>query len=297
MTAPPLLRPPGRHPARSSWPHGGAAAPIPGAGGAGLRRLRRFWSCWRSRCACRRPGRRLPARRHRPAPRQDRIAGPVRRDGQHARRDRLWRRDAGDVLVGAAHLRPAADKAASPTSTRPSSGSRPTASTAIVVGGHSLGGLVALAYGATHEGLAGVVALAPDGEPGDFNGHAKVAAERPKRAAAMMQAGKGDDTARIHRPGARPLLHRQSNAARLPLLPRAGQLISPRAPAAAAAGAAVLGRRHARIPASATPPTCSSGRRRTIAQPLPHASMPATWARPAPRWCRCIDWLGRLSGD
>ena len=65
--------------------------------------------------------------------------------------------------------------------------------TAIIVGGHSLGGLVALAYGATHEGLAGIVALAPDGEPGDFNGHARVAASVAE-AARLMQAGQGDDT-------------------------------------------------------------------------------------------------------
>ncbi len=64
---------------------------------------------------------------------------------------------------------------------------------AIVVGGHSLGGLVALVYGATHQGLAGVVALAPDGEPGDFNGHAKVKAS-VLEAVKLMQAGKGDDT-------------------------------------------------------------------------------------------------------
>ena len=65
--------------------------------------------------------------------------------------------------------------------------------TAIVIGGHSLGGLVALAYGATHDDLAGIVALAPDGEPGDFNGYAKVAAS-VRRAAAMMQTGEGDNT-------------------------------------------------------------------------------------------------------
>ncbi len=66
--------------------------------------------------------------------------------------------------------------------------------TAIVVGGHSLGGLVALVYGATHQGLAGVVALAPDGEPGDFNGHAKVK-QSILAAVKLTQAGKGDDTA------------------------------------------------------------------------------------------------------
>jgi pimeloyl-ACP methyl ester carboxylesterase len=63
---------------------------------------------------------------------------------------------------------------------------------AIVVGGHSLGGLVALAYGASHEGLAGIVALAPDGEPTDFNRHAKVAAS-VGRATALVAAGHGDD--------------------------------------------------------------------------------------------------------
>ena len=64
---------------------------------------------------------------------------------------------------------------------------------AIVVGGHSLGGLVALAYGTTRDDLAGIVALAPDGEPSDFNGHRKVA-ESVLRASKMMQGGQGDDT-------------------------------------------------------------------------------------------------------
>jgi esterase/lipase len=64
---------------------------------------------------------------------------------------------------------------------------------AIVVGGHSLGGLVALAYAASHAGLAGIVALAPDGEPGDFNGHAAVKASLTQ-AARLMAAGEGDDT-------------------------------------------------------------------------------------------------------
>lgn len=64
----------------------------------------------------------------------------------------------------------------------------------IVVGGHSLGGLVALAYGATHDDLAGIAALAPDGEPGDFNGHPKVA-ESVLRAVKLIQAGKGDEAA------------------------------------------------------------------------------------------------------
>ena len=48
----------------------------------------------------------------------------------------------------------------------------------IVVGGHSLGGLVALAYAATHDGLAGVIALAPDGEPDRLQRPRQVARER-----------------------------------------------------------------------------------------------------------------------
>ncbi len=61
----------------------------------------------------------------------------------------------------------------------------------IVVGGHSLGGIAALAYAAGHPGLAGVIVLAPDGEPADFNGHAAVAAS-VKKADALVKAGKGD---------------------------------------------------------------------------------------------------------
>jgi pimeloyl-ACP methyl ester carboxylesterase len=61
----------------------------------------------------------------------------------------------------------------------------------IVVGGHSLGGLVALAYGATHHDIAGIAALAPDGEPGDFNGHVAVA-QSVRKATALVHAGKAD---------------------------------------------------------------------------------------------------------
>jgi len=61
----------------------------------------------------------------------------------------------------------------------------------IVIGGHSLGGLAALAYGATHPGLAGILALAPDGEPAEFNRHRAVAAS-VKKARVLVKAGKGD---------------------------------------------------------------------------------------------------------
>lgn len=64
---------------------------------------------------------------------------------------------------------------------------------AIVVGGASLGGLVALAYAAGHDGLAGVIALAPAGRPADFSRHLKIAAS-VKRATAMVATGHGDDT-------------------------------------------------------------------------------------------------------
>ncbi len=67
---------------------------------------------------------------------------------------------------------------------------------AIVVGGHSLGGLVALVYGATRTGLAGVVALAPDGEPSDFAGHARVK-QSIRAAEELMHMGKGGDTAKF----------------------------------------------------------------------------------------------------
>jgi pimeloyl-ACP methyl ester carboxylesterase len=64
--------------------------------------------------------------------------------------------------------------------------------TAIVVGGFGLGGNAAIAYGASHSGLLGVIALAP--------GHdARTIATRPDiansiaRARNLIAAGKGDD--------------------------------------------------------------------------------------------------------
>jgi pimeloyl-ACP methyl ester carboxylesterase len=63
--------------------------------------------------------------------------------------------------------------------------------TRIVVGGHSLGALGALSYAATHPGLAGIIALAPAGDPGDFNTNPAVA-RSVRTAEAMVAAGDGD---------------------------------------------------------------------------------------------------------
>ena len=63
--------------------------------------------------------------------------------------------------------------------------------TRIVVGGHSLGALGALGYAAAHPGLAGVIVLAPAGDPGDFNANPAVA-KSVRTAEAMVEAGDGD---------------------------------------------------------------------------------------------------------
>ena len=63
----------------------------------------------------------------------------------------------------------------------------------IIVAGHSLGGVGALAYGATHDGLAGIIALAPDGDPVSF-GRIPVIAKSVAAARADVKAGKGDIT-------------------------------------------------------------------------------------------------------
>ncbi len=61
----------------------------------------------------------------------------------------------------------------------------------IIVAGHSLGGVGALAYGATHDGLAGIIALAPAGDPVSF-GKIGVIAKSLKKARAAIAEGKGD---------------------------------------------------------------------------------------------------------
>lgn len=61
----------------------------------------------------------------------------------------------------------------------------------IVVGGTSQGAIGALAYGAAHSGLAGVVAMAPAGDPNDDSAYPKFA-QSIADARALVQAGKGD---------------------------------------------------------------------------------------------------------
>ena len=66
--------------------------------------------------------------------------------------------------------------------------------TRIVVAGHSLGGIGALGYGATHDGLAGIIALAPDGDPTAW-GRIPTIAKSLKTARAAVAAGNGDTVA------------------------------------------------------------------------------------------------------
>jgi dienelactone hydrolase len=66
--------------------------------------------------------------------------------------------------------------------------------TSIVVAGFSMGGVAALAYGASHDGLKGVIAIAPAHFPDKFSKHAEVA-ESLSKAQTMIKSGHGDDKA------------------------------------------------------------------------------------------------------
>ena len=63
--------------------------------------------------------------------------------------------------------------------------------TKIVVAGTSQGAVAALAYGATHPGIAGVVAMAPAGDPPNLS-QAPALAASIESATALTKAGKGD---------------------------------------------------------------------------------------------------------
>ena len=63
--------------------------------------------------------------------------------------------------------------------------------TSFVVAGHSLGGLGAVLYGATHDGLKGIVALAP--APGPRVAGNPAVVPSIKRAQALIAAGQGDE--------------------------------------------------------------------------------------------------------
>ena len=66
---------------------------------------------------------------------------------------------------------------------------------AIVVAGMSVGGLAALAFGARRSGLAGIIALAPNGSPERLVRLFPQIAESVAQAQAMVAAGHGNDRA------------------------------------------------------------------------------------------------------
>ena len=66
---------------------------------------------------------------------------------------------------------------------------------AIVVAGMSVGGLAALAFGARRSGLAGIIALAPNGSPERLIRLSPQIAESVAQARAMVAAGRSDERA------------------------------------------------------------------------------------------------------
>lgn len=64
--------------------------------------------------------------------------------------------------------------------------------TAIVVGGHSLGGNATIGYGATHQGLLGLIGLAPAHNAAALARQSPIA-ESIKRAQDLVAQGKGDE--------------------------------------------------------------------------------------------------------
>lgn len=68
--------------------------------------------------------------------------------------------------------------------------------TKVVLGGASLGAMVALAYAATHSGLVGVIAIVPAADPVDISGYPGLAAGIAK-AKKLIAAGQGDATTQL----------------------------------------------------------------------------------------------------
>lgn len=66
----------------------------------------------------------------------------------------------------------------------------------IVVAGHSMGAAVAIGYGARHDGLAGIIAIAPGHDPGFF-GFQKRTNFDFNRARAMVKKGQGESYGRF----------------------------------------------------------------------------------------------------
>jgi pimeloyl-ACP methyl ester carboxylesterase len=80
---------------------------------------------------------------------------------------------------------------------------RQQGATGVVVAGHSMGGVAAIAYGATHDGLTGIIGLAPAGDPqvilnltgGRRAENAQEIGASIAKAQALVAQGKGDTTA------------------------------------------------------------------------------------------------------
>ena len=66
--------------------------------------------------------------------------------------------------------------------------------TSFVVAGNSMGGVAAIAYGATHDGLKGVIAVAPAHMP-DYFSKRQETAESIAKAQEMVKSGHADDKA------------------------------------------------------------------------------------------------------
>ena len=66
----------------------------------------------------------------------------------------------------------------------------------IVVAGHSMGAAAAIGYGARHDGLAGIIAIAPGHDPGHY-GFQKLTNFDFNRARAMVKKGQGEAYARF----------------------------------------------------------------------------------------------------
>jgi hypothetical protein len=88
----------------------------------------------------------------------------------------------------------------------------------IVVAGMSVGGLAALAFGARRSGLAGIIALAPNGSPERLVGFFPQIAGSVAQAWAMVAVSRGDERGQLHRHEYPRVIRDQYNGSDLPEL-------------------------------------------------------------------------------